>query len=139
MRGCRFPWQRVCEAPQSKWGDGKESIGSFVAVALQIKNILRNKLYGFAQASGAVNINRLAEASFYNQSEQKIHKMLREMNWQESAAAISQLEIDLIKLSRQIFIRLTAPYSHEPKMLKSLAVARAGMEREFNKIQGEKV
>lgn len=122
----------------SGWNDGKESVEMFVGIALQIKAILRNKLYGFAQASGAANIHRLAEASFYNNSEPMIHELLREMDWREATAAISRLQTELIQLSRRIFDQLTAPYSHQPKMLKALAVARAGMEREFHKIQGER-
>ena len=117
------------------WDQNGAYISTLVNVTLEIKTLLRNKLYGFAKASGATGVNEKAEAIYYHQSEPLIHRTLREIDWSQPQDRLSRLTDDLIDLSRGIFGQVTRPYSHEPKMIKALATAKATLAQAFSKLK----
>ncbi len=120
------------------WDDNSHYLESLVIQAVEIKQQLRNKLYGFAKASGAEGIPDQAEALFYHHSETLIHEALRTMDWRQSAAMIKQLQQQLIRLSWQIVTEVTQPYQHEAKMIKALVITKKTLSVAFKKITGEK-
>ena len=117
------------------WNQSDAHLSTLVNMALEIKTLLRNKLYGFAKASGATGVNEKAEAIYYHQTEPMIHRTLREIDWSQPQDRLSQLTDDLIDLSWDIFGQVTRPYSHEPKMIKALATAKATLGRAFSKLK----
>ena len=120
---------------RSGWDKGGVYISAIVDMALEIKSLLRNKLYGFAKASGATGVNEKAEALYYHQSEPMIHQALREIDWSQPGNRLPMLRDELIHLSWDIFEQITRPYSHEPKMIKALAKARATLGHAFYKLK----
>ncbi|QQZ30078.1 type I-E CRISPR-associated protein Cse1/CasA [Thiothrix subterranea] len=119
------------------WDKNGAQITALVNSAYEIKNLLRNKLYGFVKASGAEGVHEQAETIFYHQSEFLIHQALREVDWADAAQYIQSLRNKLICLSWSIFAQVTQPYSHEPKMIKALAIAKLTLGKEFSKLKGE--
>lgn len=120
------------------WDKSGAQIAELVTMATDIKTLLRNKLYGFAKATGAAGINEKAESMYYHRSEPLIHQVLQDMDWSQSTARLLALRDDLIHLSWDIFTRLTRPYAHEPKMIKALAVTKATLGTAFKKLKGDK-
>jgi len=120
------------------WENSLDDLKGIVESALQVKSALRNKLYGFAKASGANSVPDNAQALFYHNSESLIHRKLREVNWNEAAITKNNLIKELIHLSWEIFEQVIRPYQHEPKMILAIAIARKTLGREFRKIQGER-
>jgi len=118
------------------WENSLDDLKGIVESALKIKSALRNKLYGFAKASGASSVPNEAESLFYHNSETMIHNQLYEVSWQKAAMAKNKLIQDLISLSWEIFGQVIRPYQHEPKMILAIAIARKTLGREFRKIQG---
>ncbi len=118
------------------WDKKGEKITFLVERALEIKTLLRNKLFGFAKASGATGINEKAEAYFYHQSEPLIHQALREIDWNEPDRQLARLRDELIDLSWKIFDQVTRPYAHEPKMIQALATAKTTLGAGFKKLKG---
>ena len=118
------------------WDKKGEQITAFVGVGLEIKTLLRNKLYGFAKVTGAEGINEKAEALYYHQSEPLIHQTLREIDWSEAGPTLDRLRDELIRLSWDIFDQVTRPYAHEPRMLQALAAAKRSLGTEFKKLKG---
>jgi len=120
------------------WDNKGEQIARLVGMALEIKTQLRNKLFGFAKASGATGVNEKAEALYYHQSEPLIHATLREIDWSEAGGTIDRLRDDLIRLSWEIFCQVTRPYAHEPKMIEALARAKRNLAGAFKQLQGDR-
>ena len=118
------------------WDKKGEQIAAFVGLGLKIKTLLRNKLYGFAKATGAEGINEKAETFYYHQSEPLIHQTLREIDWSDAGATLDRLRDELIRLSWDIFDQVTRPYAHEPRMLQALATAKRSLGAEFKKLKG---
>ena len=121
------------------WDKKGEQITAFVGVGLEIKILLRNKLYGFAKATGAEGINEKAETLYYHQSEPLIHQTLREIDWSDAGATLDRLRDELIRLSWDIFEQVTRPYAHEPRMLQALATAKRSLGTAFKKLKGTSV
>jgi len=118
------------------WDKKGEQIAAFVGLELEIKTLLRNKLYGFAKATGAEGINEKAEALYYHQSEPLIHQTLQEIDWSEGEVVLGRLRDELIQLSWEIFDQITRPYAHEPKMIEALAKAKQSLGAGFKKLKG---
>ena len=121
------------------WDKKGMQITAFVERGLEIKTLLRNKLYGFAKATGAEGINEKAEALYYHRSEPLIHQTLREIDWSEAAVTLNRLRDELIRLSWDIFDQVTRPYAHEPRMLQALATAKRSLGTAFKKLKGTSV
>ncbi len=121
---------------RSGWDKRGEQITTFVGLGLEIKTLLRNKLYGFAKTTGAQGVNEKAEALYYHQSEPLIHQTLREIDWSETGSALDRLRDELIQLSWAIFEQVTRPYAHEPKMIEALAKAKQSLGAGFKKLKG---
>ncbi len=119
------------------WDTNSHYLEDLVTQAVEIKKLLRNKLYGFAQTSGAEGIPDKAERLFYHHSEKLILDALRKMDWRESAEAIQNLKSQLIKLSWKIVEEVTRPYQHEAKMIKALVITKKTLSGAFKELQGE--
>lgn len=119
------------------WEHHLAELKQVVDQAIEIKSVLRSKLYGFAKGSGAGGVYEQAEILFYHNSEHLIHACLRHMDWEEAAHTRRELRDKLTALSWDIFEEVTQPYRHEPKMIKSLAIARKTLGKAFTKLRGE--
>jgi len=116
------------------WQDSDELVKDVVETGLAYKTELRKKLYGFFKATGA-SLQDQAEHRFYKQTELIVHSMLRDMNFKESKAAFKNYHQQLYKTTRTIFKHVIEPYQNEPKMIKALAIARRGLDKELNKLK----
>jgi len=117
------------------WDEGVQDLAMFIEKAIEIKTLLRNKLFGFAKTTGAGKIHEVAELLFYNNSESLIHASLRQMEWRESAITIRAMQEKLMGLSWRILNEVTRPYRHEPKMIRAMAVSRRSLGKAFSKLK----
>ncbi len=117
------------------WDKNGQLFSQFVRMTLEIKTLLRNKLYGFAKSAGVPGLHDQAEAIYYHQSEPLIHQTLREIDWSKPGDRLRNLSNDLVDLSWRIFEQVARPYAHEPGMIKALAVARTTLGRAFRKLR----
>ncbi len=119
----------------SGWEGHLSELKQVIDQAIEIKKALRNKLYGFAKASGAGGVYDQAELLFYHNSEAFIHACLHPMDWEEAARMRRELQDKLIHLSWEIFEEVIEPYRHEPKMIKALAISRKTLKKAFFKLR----
>ncbi len=116
------------------WDDNEAHLDHFVETGLNIKTLLRKKLYGFGKAVGVSGIQEQAERQFYNGSEPVIHAAFREMDWERVVEAYDEFKEQLSGLAKTIFNQLTQPYKNDPKKIKAIAVARRGLFKELNRL-----
>ena len=116
------------------WQDNDDLIKDVVETGLAYKTELRKKLYGFFKATGA-SLQDQAEHRFYKQTELLVHSMLRDMDFKEGKTAFTNYHQQLYETTRTIFQQVTEPYQNEPKMIKALAIARRGLDKELNKLK----
>lgn len=121
-----------------EWKDRVDVLRAIIAEALEVKDVLRKKTYGFGKNVGVPGLAERAEEAFFHRSEPSIHRILREMEWDEIPAVRSELTRTLCGQARAIFEDVTEPYRTDPKMLKTLTISRRSLERDLKKFtQGE--
>ena len=122
----------------SGWEDRMEEIEKLLNLAIAVKDALRKKLYGFSKrvTSGGA-ISSLAEDMFYKNSEPYIHATLREIDWMDISASRGRFARHLCVLARDIFAQVTQPYQHDPEMIKALAVAKRGLNKELSELASD--
>lgn len=116
------------------WAENMDKVERLILMALDIKGLLRNKLYGFAKKIGVSGLPAQAEERFYQNSEGLIHRILRTMNYKEAIKTRQDLIEKLSALARQIFDEVTQPYQHTPKMIKTLALSRKSFQTALSKL-----
>ncbi len=120
------------------WKDEVEILRSIIAEAVEVKDVLRKKTYGFGKNVGVPGLAERAEESFYQTSESALHRTLREMEWDEAPRVRRELTAALCRQARAIFEDVTDSYRTDPKMLKTLTMSRRSLERDLKKLtQGE--
>lgn len=120
-------------AMPEQWHDNKQAIEKAVKIALEIKRILRGQLYYFGKEAGA-QTHMLAERHYYQQTEYRVHALLRSFNNRKTRrGALREFTDWCMALAQEIFENLTAPYRHSPQGLRQYAMAKgrlnAGLRR----------
>ncbi len=120
------------------WKDRTEELRAVIADALDVKDVLRKKTYGFGKNVGVPGLAERAEEAFFQTSESALHRTLREMEWDEAPRVRRELRATLCRQARAIFEDVTDSYRTDPKMLKTLTISRRSLERDLKKLtQGE--
>lgn len=117
------------------WAANLEKVKQFIDLALEFKEIIRKKMYGFGKKIGVNGIAGKAEGLFYQNSENLIHARLRKMNWKESASEIDIMYQELRSVCESVFKETTASYQNDPKMIKALALTRKTLSGAMNKLR----
>lgn len=65
------------------WHENKQTIDNAISIALDVKQLLRGRLFHFGKETGA-QIHRFAERQYYQQTENRIHVLLRSFNDRKS-------------------------------------------------------
>lgn len=116
------------------WEQNLTHVEQTVDLALEIKKLLRDKLYGFGKQISITALANRGEERFYQDSQLLIHSILREMKWKEARDSKQRLAVALIKLAKNLFREITQPYQHEPKAMKALAASRRSLFDALNQI-----
>ncbi|MFZ5810889.1 MAG: type I-E CRISPR-associated protein Cse1/CasA [Thermodesulfobacteriota bacterium] len=117
------------------WGEHTDDLIALLNIALTIRDVFRKKVYGLGKALGAPSLHLEAIRLFYDRSEEYIHAMLRELNWDSFDHAQQEMSAKFIHLSLSILDELVEPYAHKPETFKKTAVTRATLGKEFKKIK----
>jgi len=117
------------------WAANLEKVEQFINLALEFKEIIRKKLYGFGKKIGVAGLAGKAEGFFYQYSENLIHAKLRKMNWKESASEIGIMYLELRSVCESVFQEITASYQNDPKMIKALVLTRKSLSGDMNKLR----
>lgn len=113
------------------WDENQEHVRDFIERALEIKDLLRKKSYGFGKKAGLDGMGGLSEERFYAATEGTLHDLLRDMHWDQVGPAERRWTRDLCDLAMRIFDELARPYRRQPKLMKSYVLARRSLEQEL--------
>lgn len=117
------------------WAGNLATVEKFIGLALEFKEHIKNKMYGFGKKVGVIGLAGKAEELFYQRSENLIHSRLKKMNWRESAVEVSNIYEELKAVCEAVFEEITAPYQNDPKMIKTLVTSRKTLAGAMNKLK----
>jgi CRISPR system Cascade subunit CasA len=116
------------------WVENVDKLDRFVILAIETKEILRKKVYGFGKTVGMSGLSSTAEKLFYQNSETMVHQCLRSLKWSETQSEFQNLHNQLGKLALGVLEEVTLPYRHEVKMIRALVVARRTLASALSKL-----
>lgn len=117
------------------WAGNLATVEKFIGLALEFKEHIRKKMYGFGKKVGVTGLAAKAEGLFYQRSENLIHSRLRKVNWRESAAEFGNMYEELKAVCEAVFEEITVPYQNAPKMIKALVTSRKTLAGAMNKLK----
>ena len=124
------------------WYSQPQAIMELVTQGLHYKTALRKALFTFAQGvsngeikGAGVSLQEVAEPRFFSQSEPLMLSALSELDFKDPLPTKLKLGEELDQLSRRLFADITAPYSHHPKHIKALAVARRTLHKHLSELK----
>lgn len=126
------------------WQDehGQEAIEWAVEQALDCKSVLRGKLYSVVKGNRdkgikalGLDIHEVAEEQFYQRTESLIHGWLRTMTRAERRDEKASFIENLAASCQQIFQEVTFPYCQNPALIRTVALARRGLNTELKKMK----
>ncbi|HBR22144.1 MAG TPA: type I-E CRISPR-associated protein Cse1/CasA, partial [Nitrospiraceae bacterium] len=117
------------------WAGNLTAVESLISLALEFKEHIRKKIYGFGKKVGVPGLAGRAEELFYQRSEYLIHARLRKMNWREAASESSKMYEELRLVCEAVFEETTASYKNDPKMIKALITSRKTLAGAMNKLK----
>ena len=126
------------------WQDSEDVIEYIVSTGLEYKKILRNSLYFFVKGNSEkgqkgvqLDLHQIAEEYYYRATENLIYQTLRNCDFKQRRKTIQTLMQKCRVEAESIFDEITKPYLHDPRLLKSLAVARGKFYGGLKKIEME--
>ena len=124
------------------WQQYGNVINEIVTVGLGYKTALRKALYTFAEGfknkdfkGAGVSVHETAERHFYRQSELLILDVLANINFSQADEVIADLRDKLHQLCEMLFNQSVAPYAHHPKLISTLALARATLYKHLRELK----
>ena len=93
-------------------------------------------MYGLNKNLGLNGLDKKSESIFFKQSEGLVHHVLRDMDWKQAIEEVKGAHLQLTHITIQIFDDLTAPYDHDPKMMKIIVRSRAALIKDLKKLEG---
>jgi len=118
----------------AEWAENMDKVERFILLGLEVKDVLRRKMYGFGKTVGLPGLAMQVEELFYRASESIIHQKLHSLNWREASTEFQRMVERLCELAVNIFEGATQPYRHDIKMIKALSVARRTLSSALSKI-----
>ncbi|WP_338803864.1 type I-E CRISPR-associated protein Cse1/CasA [Xenorhabdus griffiniae] len=120
------------------WQNHPKVINEIVKIGLEHKTALRKALYIFAEGikehdikGSGIAVHEKGEREYYRQSDLLILNLLASIDFANAVNYQEQLRQKLEILCLNIFAQITTPYSHHPKRVKALAVARRSLSKQF--------
>ncbi|RJQ20024.1 MAG: type I-E CRISPR-associated protein Cse1/CasA [Nitrospiraceae bacterium] len=117
------------------WAGKLATVEKFIGLALEFKELVRKKMYGFGKTVGVTGLAAKAEELFYQRSESLIHDRLHKMNWRESAVEFVNMYVELKAVCGAVFEEIAAPYQNDPKMITALVRSRKTFTGAMNKLK----
>jgi len=117
------------------WAGNLSTVEKFIRLALEFKEHIRKKMYGFGKKVGVSGLAGKAEHLFYQRSEDMIHDRLRKMNWRETTAELGIMYEELKTVCEAVFEETTASYQNDPKMIRALVISRKTLAGGINKLK----
>lgn len=126
------------------WQHHPEVIDSLVQTGLHYKTALRKSLYTFAEGmksakvevkGAGVAVHEVAEREYYRQSDLIVTDLLATLDFDQADAALNRLRADLHRLCERLFEQVTRPYSHHPKLVPALALARRALYKHLSELK----
>lgn len=120
------------------WEDHADDIREMIDLALNVKQELTKKLFGFAknaQLPNASGMSNKGQDQFYLSSEPEIHALLKALDFDVFYPTMHVLSQKLARMAISIFEDLTRPYRHSPKMIEQYVSSKAGLHRALRKIE----
>ena len=119
----------------SNWLENRDWLEKSINAALEIKTVLRRRSYYFGKETGA-KIHEQAERTYYQQTEFKVHELLRSFSSRKEGREITQEFVGHCKsLARTIFEELSRPYQHSPEGLQQYAKDRRSLNISLKEIE----
>jgi CRISPR system Cascade subunit CasA len=129
------------------WQTHGDVIHRLVDIGLSYKSALRSALFTFAEGvknsdvkGAGIKAHEKAERDFFRQSEPVVMALLAHLDFNNPASQFDQLRVQLHQLCIQLFEQATEPYSHHPKLVRTMAVARRSLYKHLSNLkpqQGE--
>ena len=124
------------------WHSYGSILNEIIEAGLNYKTALRKALYTFSEGvknseikGAGVAVYENAERQYFRQSEMLIPDLLASLDFEHADQTIEQLKFDLHRLCEHLFNEFTEPYSHHPKLVLSMAVARRSLYKNLSELQ----
>ena len=126
------------------WENHAAIVHELVAHGLKYKTTLRKVLYVCSQGikekerkikGTGLGLHEVGETQFYRRSEDLITRALADIDFDEPVQTFIMLDKGLKHICEGIFGELTAPYEHDPELLRTLAITRRSLQKQINEIR----
>lgn len=124
------------------WQTHGEVIQRLVDIGLGYKSALRSALFTFAEGvknsdvkGAGVKAHEKAERDFFRQSEPVVMNLLASLDFTDPVPQFDQLRASLHQLCIELFEQATEPYSHHPKLVRTMAVARRTLDKHLSDLK----
>ncbi len=122
--------------------EGRDRVRQLVQLGLDVKKILRGRLYYAVQGDSkkgmkglGVPLHETGDKLFYAQTETYFHETLREkLSFKEWKAGKAEFTRRLADTCKAIYEDLTAPYTHKPELIPIIAWAGRSLNSELAKL-----
>lgn len=121
------------------WNNNMQDFKAIIDNALDIKGRLRWALQSFAKADANLpkfKLDDIAEQRFYRDTEDFIHRRLRELEWNEVTAEKQNFFKELSATAKAVFKEVIRPYSglQDPKLLYAATQCEAKLNGALRKL-----
>lgn len=124
------------------WQRHPQVINDIVDIGLGYKTALRKALYTFVEGfkkselkGAGVAVHEVAERHYFRRSDLVITDLLASIDYSAPQAQLADLRAALKTCCVQLFEQVTAPYAHHPKLISTLALARATLYKHLKALQ----
>ncbi|KAB8306225.1 type I-E CRISPR-associated protein Cse1/CasA [Erwinia endophytica] len=124
------------------WDRHLDIINEIVDVGLAYRSALRKALYLFVEGMRESNVigaglplHEVADRQYYRQSDATVSRILATINYEQPLKGLETLHQHLSMLCLQLFERITDPYTHHPKLILTLAIARRVLIKQLSALK----
>lgn len=124
------------------WQTHGDVIQRLVDIGLGYKSALRSALFTFAEGvknsdvkGAGVKAHEKAERDFFRQSEPVVMALLASLDFADPVPQFDELRDSLHQLCIELFEQATEPYSHHPKLVRTMAVARRTLHKHLSDLK----
>jgi CRISPR system Cascade subunit CasA len=125
------------------WQTHGDVIQRLVEIGLGYKDALYKALSYFCNGGGknsgikgsGIEVHKKAERDFFRQSEPLVMGLLAGLDFTDPVPQFDQLRVSLHQLCVQLFEQATEPYSHHPKLVRTIAVARRTLHKHLSDLK----
>lgn len=125
------------------WQTHGDVIQRLVEIGLGYKDALYKALSYFCNGGGknsdikgsGIEVHKKAERDFFRQSEPLVMGLLASLDFADPVPQFDQLRASLHQICIQLFEQAIEPYSHHPKLVRTIAVARRTLYKHLSDLK----